>query len=178
MRVSDRVKCELELAGLFDADSDYNGEVGKAVMELMDVFTNQGHSGFSAMLVADLFHRLVKGEILTPLTGKSNEWMEVADNLYQNKRRFSVFATDKNGTDAYDIDGIVFVDKDGCSFTSPKTGSLPVQFPYIQKDKIYIHYGTPEAEKYPEVFGDEEENVVANEPCKPYSKLYLVEDDE
>jgi len=56
---------ELELAGLFDEDSDYNGMIGEAVLELAQVFSAQGHSGFSAMMVGDIFSRLVKYETLT-----------------------------------------------------------------------------------------------------------------
>ena len=46
--------------GFFDKDSDYDGAIGKALYELIDVFSKQGHSGVSAQWVARLFYSLVK----------------------------------------------------------------------------------------------------------------------
>lgn len=44
-------KRELQLAGLFDQDSDYEGMLGTAVYEIIKVFAQQGHSGASAEIV-------------------------------------------------------------------------------------------------------------------------------
>lgn len=46
--------------GFYDPDSDYDGMIGKALDELIEVFGKQGHSGYSAILTAHLFHDLVK----------------------------------------------------------------------------------------------------------------------
>ena len=35
-------EAELRKAGMFDADADYNGMIGKAVMDLVKVFADQG----------------------------------------------------------------------------------------------------------------------------------------
>lgn len=59
------VRRELELAGLFDEDSDYNGLIGDAVLELAQVFSSQGHSGFSAAMVAEIFKRMTEYGTLT-----------------------------------------------------------------------------------------------------------------
>lgn len=64
MSLIEHANKELTKAGLFDKDSDYNGELGNGVLELMTVFANQGHSGYSAMLTRDLFHRLSNFEEL------------------------------------------------------------------------------------------------------------------
>lgn len=45
--------------GFFDKDSDYDGMLGKALTELIDTFSNQGHSGASAQRIAELFYKLV-----------------------------------------------------------------------------------------------------------------------
>ena len=42
--LKDHFKTELDKAGLFDKDSDYNVMIGKALMELCDTFINKGHS--------------------------------------------------------------------------------------------------------------------------------------
>ena len=49
---------QLTRVGLFDEDSDYDGMLGKAVLELITVFANQGHSGYSAQMTRELFHKL------------------------------------------------------------------------------------------------------------------------
>ena len=49
----------LRSKGLFDEDADYDGMIGEAVMELIKVFSKQGHSGFSAQLTKHLFNELL-----------------------------------------------------------------------------------------------------------------------
>lgn len=53
---------QLSKQGLFDKDSDYDGELGKGVLELITVFANQGHSGYSAELTIQLFSKLARFE--------------------------------------------------------------------------------------------------------------------
>lgn len=45
--------------GLLDKDSDYNGMLGKAILELVSVFSKQGHSGCSAGLTREMFYCLL-----------------------------------------------------------------------------------------------------------------------
>lgn len=94
---------ELQRSGLLDVDSDYNGEAGKAVLELVKTFSEQGHSGGSAWLVLSAFDKVARFEPLTPLTYARDEWVEVTDNIWQNKRKATVFSTDEGKT-WYDID--------------------------------------------------------------------------
>jgi hypothetical protein len=49
----------LKSRGLFDEDSDYNGMLGKAILELVKVFSNCGYSGFAAVLVKEMSLRLL-----------------------------------------------------------------------------------------------------------------------
>jgi len=104
----DHAKKELQLAGLFDKDSDYGGMIGKAVMELCKCFADQGHSGFSAGMVLDLFRRLGKFEQLTPVTDNSKEWNDVSEmsgdknKLWQSKRNPSFFS-ENGGKSYYDV---------------------------------------------------------------------------
>jgi hypothetical protein len=95
-------KKELKLAGLFDKDSDYNGLIGKAVMDLMKTFSKQGHSGLSAAWVRELFFKLTNFQNLTPITSQPNEWENVSDIsdeiLYQNKRNPAIFSNDGGKT--------------------------------------------------------------------------------
>jgi hypothetical protein len=95
-------KSELRAAGLFDDDSDYNGEIGVQVTALMETFCAYGHSGGSARQTLDTFVRLANHRSLTPLTGADDEWDDVTEMsgspLWQNKRCPEVF---KNETEAW-----------------------------------------------------------------------------
>lgn len=106
----DHAKKELELAGLFDKDSDYDGMIGKAVMELCKCFSGQGHSGFSAGIVLDLFRRLGKYEQLTPVTDNPKDWNDISEmggkgdpKMWQSKRNPALFS-ENGGKSYYDVD--------------------------------------------------------------------------
>lgn len=101
---------ELKLAGLFDSDSDYGGALGEAVMELIDKFSEQGHSGASAEMVISLFNKVARFEPILLIQCTEDEWMETSrDEVYQNKRCSAVFKHGKDGKPHY-IDAIVFRD--------------------------------------------------------------------
>lgn len=51
---------ELNKHGLMDKDADYDGELGKGVLELITLFASQGHSGMSAEMTIQLFERLAR----------------------------------------------------------------------------------------------------------------------
>lgn len=95
MGLVDHAQVELQMMGLFDKEGDfYEGMTGKAVMELIETFAKQGHSGMSAGIVADLFHKLANYKPLQPITGKDEEWNErnYGDGPYwQNKRESGLF---------------------------------------------------------------------------------------
>lgn len=82
---------ELGRAGLLDPDSDYEGMIGRAVLDLIRVFATEGHSGSSASVTIDLFSRLARFDVLTSLTAHPSEWMEVGTGVFQNRRKPSVF---------------------------------------------------------------------------------------
>ena len=120
----EHAKIELELAGLLSEESDfYGGMTGKSVLELMEVFSKQGHSGMSAPLVADLFKKLVNYEPLQPITGKNEEWNDVSEMMgeknteyFQNKRESGLFK--KNGIITY-INAIIKRTPDGTTWSGP-----------------------------------------------------------
>lgn len=169
MNMTERALNELKLAGMDpenpDQDSDYNGQVGVAVAQLLAVFQKQGHSGASAMLVANIFYRLVRGEVLSPLKGILDEWMDQSDATsgepcFQNKRCFSVFAKDNNGKDAYNTMGRLFVAADGTTFSNSRHSSVPISFPSIPVTE-YVHEGSPEAKLYEGVFEESSSDEAA-----------------
>lgn len=107
----DYARDELERAGWFktndveegNPDGVYNGMVGSAVLEIVEVFAKQGHSGMSASVVTHLVEKLMRYEPLTPLTFGPEEWTAVGPNTLQNRRKFSVFSKD-GGRTWYDVD--------------------------------------------------------------------------
>lgn len=105
MSLVQHAETELRLAGLFDKDSDYDGALGPAVMELVEKFAAQGHSGFSAGLTLDLFNRVASFKPLTPITSNPDEWMECGPSVWQNRRKPTTFSKD-GGKTWYDLDEI------------------------------------------------------------------------
>lgn len=123
-------RMELDKVGAFSEDGDfYGGMTGNAVMELVKVFSSQGHSGMSAPLVLKLFSTVASWKPLSALQGTDDEWTEISDGLYQNKRCSRVF---KGPEGAYDMGGKVFRDPDGCCYTN-RDSRVAVTFPYTPK---------------------------------------------
>lgn len=127
-------KEELQLAGLFDKDSDYDGMIGKAVMELVEVFSKQGHSGFSAGLTLQIFNEVANYKNLTPIGKSKDEWMNVSEHsiepMWQNKRRGTTFSRD-GGKTWYDIDDDKF--NNGDAWVKGATDT--VQEPTVQANE-------------------------------------------
>jgi hypothetical protein len=128
-------KRELELAGLFGKNDFYDGYTGKAVLELVEVFAKQGHSGMSAPLTIKLFKELADFKPINPITGNDDEWEEVGDNTYQNNRLSSVFKKGKEGR-PYFLDAIVWREENGFAFCGTVDGITSRQYirlPFLPK---------------------------------------------
>jgi hypothetical protein len=130
-----------------EQEEDPNKWIQECVLELLRVFSKQGHSGFSAPYCVDLFSKLAKYKIMTPLSGDDSEWNEVGPGcgsieneytVFQNNRASNVFKeVYADGSVTYnDIDAIVYVDPGNSSYTSGRSRSDPrgaVVFPYTPK---------------------------------------------
>ena len=134
---------ELERIGYFkEGDDPYNESVANAILELLEVFDNQGHSGFTAPYTARMFHRLAMFKPLTPLTGEDDEWNEVGPGQFQNKRYSAVFK-DENGK-AYNIKGKIFSDDEGETWFTNGDSRVYIDFPYIvpeHPEKVILKEG-------------------------------------
>jgi hypothetical protein len=104
------------------------------------LFASHGHSGRSAGYAISLITPLLKQEPVGPLRGTDDEWVEVSNGLFQNRRCSHVF---KENGEAYDIDGKIFEEEDGCCYTN-RESRVPVQFPYVPK-REYIKVKKQEA---------------------------------
>ena len=99
----DHAKIELELAGLFDKDSDYGGALGKSILKVVVVFSKAGHSGFSASMSVSILEKLLRFQNLTPLRKEdfvevSGGWSTKKNPVFQCKRCSEMFLSkDKKG---------------------------------------------------------------------------------
>lgn len=91
---------ELELAGLFDKNSDYAGALGDNTMEIIKVFADQGHSGFSASMMISILGKLLNYETLTPNDHSENHDVSeyVGRSCLQDTRDSKWFSYDNGKT--------------------------------------------------------------------------------
>lgn len=68
---------EMRLAGLYDQDADYGGMIPAAVLKLVEVFSEEGHSGFSASIVTAILEKVLRFQTLTPINSDPQYWMKV-----------------------------------------------------------------------------------------------------
>jgi hypothetical protein len=150
---------EFKAAGWTDENGKFNDEmqemICKHVMKLIEIFSEEGHSGSTAPYAINLFQRLAMFKPIAPLTGEDWEWHDVSEysgtTKYQNRRCSSVFK-DGDG-EAYNIDGKVFwewyKDEDGHpskSYYGCRESRVPVTFPYVVPDKPIYEYRQSDAE--------------------------------
>lgn len=131
-RYLEHAKAEMEKAKI--GDTLYGELLPESLVELLECFEQQGHSGMSANITLSLFDKLARFKPLTPLTGEDDEWGDPygEDGTQQNKRCSHVFR-DKDGR-SYDIHGIVFEDENGTTYTGSGS-SVDIEFPYTPETK-------------------------------------------
>lgn len=180
MGLIEHAKIELEMSGLFNEDTDfYGGETGKAVLELIETFSKQGHSGMSAQIVTDIFHKLSMFKPLGPITGKDEEWSDVSEAFgskgvisYQNKRCSAIFKEGKEGKPYY-LDAIVWQGEDSYdTFTGVVEGvksSQYIRLPF-QPKTFYIDV---KRELYDKDKHGKDARVVG---CQDGDYVYLIKD--
>lgn len=119
-----------ELALLTTAEPDEMQEaMNEHLIKMVELFADEGHSGFSAGYAIGALERLLQFQPLTPLTGEADEWVFHGQGMgYQNKRCGRVFKDTEDGP-AYDIEAVIFREPSGSCFTS-KDSRRAVTFPY------------------------------------------------
>lgn len=131
MSLVDHAKFELRKQ-LALPDTDIDRWMADGVVELVEVFSRQGHSGFSATYCIEMFRTLASWEPWGPLTGEHDEWVEVVDGVYQNRRCSHVF---KENGEAYDSCGRIFEDSDGSRWQNGNS-RVAITFPYTPTTEI------------------------------------------
>lgn len=146
---------ELKLAGydINDPEDGPNRWLAEGTLELLKVFSEQGHSGMSAPYAVALFEKLASWKPLSPLTGEPDEWNDVGESTWQNRRNSVVFKGEDG--QAYWIEGRVFWEwathpeiDEGKPFKSYYTGRssrVNITFPWTQPDQSeYVFVPTEE----------------------------------
>lgn len=91
------------------------------ILELIDIFSEQGHSGGSApwgsRALTQTITKLLDYKPLGPIMCTDEEWVDTGNGFYQNKRCSAVFKESKNSRPYY-LDAIVWRDEHGVGFTS------------------------------------------------------------
>ena len=142
-----------------ECEDDPNKWIQESVLELIEVFAKQGHSGSSAPFCVNFFEKLASFKPLSPIKCTDDEWFKTGcKNCYQNKRLTSVFKDGKKGFPYY-IDAIVWRNQKGMTYTgsaqlngkeissrqfirlpfTPKTFYVDVIEKEIKKDDFEFH---------------------------------------
>lgn len=141
MNLVDWAKEELNRLVTDDSDgAEMQKAMNKDILQVVEVFANQGHSGFSASYALGILKNLLAYKPITPLTGGDDEWCSVEewnkdDNTQQNKRCFGVFRKNFDNSTAYYMGGKVFSDDGGESWYTCVDSRVPVTFPYTVPEK-------------------------------------------
>lgn len=117
--------------------------INQNILDLVKLFSSQGHSGLSGRYVINALSRLLEHKPLNPLTGEDDEWGEPygPNETQQNKRCPSVFRSKKEPP--HDIDAVVVSDNGGVSWFYSHLFKKEITFPYlppVTPEKIYIEY--------------------------------------
>lgn len=108
-------------------------QINKDILDIINLFSKQGHSGGSASYVISVLNRLLHYKPLTPLTGNDDEWEDITkygvdDTCYQNKRYPAVFKDKDNR--AYNVEGKAFSDDNGHTWYTNGDSRVYIEFPY------------------------------------------------
>ncbi len=102
-RLVEHAEYELRKAGLYDKDSDYGGELAPCILEVVRKFSEYGHSGGSAGISIEILNKLLRFQVLSPITSDPSEWFEAAPSVWQSNRDPATFSED-GGKTWYNLD--------------------------------------------------------------------------
>lgn len=114
--------------------------INKNLLDLVELFAKQGHSGFTANYTINILIKLLNQSFITPLTGADDEWVEVSRGVFQNNRESKIFKQhDIFNGQAYYIDGKAFSRDGGKTWYTNSESFVTIKFPlYKLPDTEYI----------------------------------------
>lgn len=105
--------------------------VNDDILNIIKLFSSQGHSGFSAGYSLNILKRLLDYKPLSAITGDEDEWEQLnysPDLAYQNKRCPSLFR-DADGK-VYNVEARIFSDDNGHTWYNCKESREYIELPY------------------------------------------------
>lgn len=153
MEVKKHFEDELEILRAYVEEEGKGKEKNDLVIEdfipdiysIIEKFSKQRHSGFSASayanILSDTLKKILLFQPISPITGNDSEWMDVAEedgkDLFQNKRCSALFKVGKDGKPYY-LDAIVFKgEMEYDTFTSNDMGGISsrqyIRLPFTPK---------------------------------------------
>ena len=107
-------------------ETDITKWIQENVLELLEVFSKQGHSGSSAPYTINMFKKLANFDPIAPIMCTDDEWNDVGefgnDDTFQNNRCGSIFKQGKNGKPYY-LDAIIWKNQNGTTYTGSSFNS-------------------------------------------------------
>ena len=148
MGLLDYAKSELDR--IHKDEDGMQEQINNDILEIVKVFEDQGHSGFSSGYAINALERLLNFKPLTPLTGENDEWQEIirigSIRTFQNKRLSSLFMDKRDDglvISCRDNDGVIVSDNGGITWFMSGRFRKEVTFPYYpptKPEKVYIEY--------------------------------------
>lgn len=147
--------------------------IDENIVDLIKLFSDQGHSDFSGNYALNLFKRLSKWKPATAITGEDSEWHDIGTDingevLEQNTRYTGLFRNNHDNSTAHDIYEVVISDDGGITWFTSKICDKyrsKIEFPYMPLDtprEVYIEYtkfdektGEPDYESWIDITDNE-----------------------
>ena len=122
-----------------DEDSKIMQEMmNNDVLELLKVFSEQGHSGFSAPIAIRLFSKLANYRIITEVEDNPDDWNEDGQHKY-----IPSIIKRGDGT-CYYLYGRLFAEPNSDNFFYNKASNIDITFPVkpsdLESKHIRLHY--------------------------------------
>ena len=105
--------------------------INNDILDMVKMFSNQHHSGFSAKYSLNLLNRLLNYKPVSAITDNDDEWEAIdygGDVAYQCKRCPSIFKS-KDGK-VYNVEGKIFSDDNGHTWYTSSESRVYIDLPY------------------------------------------------
>lgn len=97
-KLVEHAKRELALLYPANENNDYGELLPKAILNAVEVWAAEGHSGFSHALALRIFNEVINFRPLTPLTDDPSLWEHAGEGMWQSQRQSSAFSHDQGKT--------------------------------------------------------------------------------
>jgi len=106
--------------------------MNKHILDMVKVFSEEGHSGFSAMYAIRILERLLRFLPLSAIEDTPEDWNQTGEGSYQHKRCSRILKDkDRFEGKAFNLEGRVFSDDNGKTWFFNGRSSVPIDFPYL-----------------------------------------------